>query len=78
MAMEMLQAVCGQRVVSSSVSELLTLLITVQTAALASFGGGPSFDPKYYVDLSLKYPLNVTTRAVAALPRTPGNSVAPS
>jgi alpha,alpha-trehalase len=62
-------AACENATVISSIqlSPLLSFLIAVQTAALASLGGGPNFDPKFYVDLPLKYPLNVTTKAFQTL-----------
>lgn len=62
---------CGPQVVSTGVSELLTLLVAIQSAALTSLGGDTAnFDPKYYVDLSLKYALNETQIAFDALPRS--------
>jgi hypothetical protein len=62
-------AACENATVISSIqlSPLLSFLIAVQTAALASLGGGPNFDPKFYVDLPLKYQLNVTTKAFQTL-----------
>ena len=69
---------CGPQVVSTGVSELLTLLIAIQSAALTSLGGDTAnFDPKYYVDLSLKYDLNETQIAFDALPRSGSNVIAP-
>ncbi|CAK9233574.1 unnamed protein product [Sphagnum troendelagicum] len=50
--------------------QLLQLLIAIQAASLASLGGGPDFDPKYYVDLPLKYPVDTTAEAFSSLPRT--------
>lgn len=70
-------AACGQTVVSTGVSKLLTLLVAIQSAALASFGGGPDFDPKYYVDIPLRYSLNETARAFDALPRLQNNTIPP-
>lgn len=73
--------VCGETVVSTGVSKLLTLLITLQSTALASFGGDHdlSFDPKYFVDIPLRFSLNETQRAFDALPRsTHNNTIAPS
>ena len=68
---------CGPQVVSTGVSELLTLLIAIQSAALTSLGGDTAnFDPKYYVDLSLKYDLNETQIAFDALPRSGSNVIA--
>lgn len=69
---------CGQAVVSTGVSKLLTLLIAVQAAALASFGGGPDFDPKYYVDIPLRFGLNETAQAFDALPRSQNRTIARS
>lgn len=69
---------CGPQVVSTGVSELLTLLIAIQSAALASLGGDTAnFDPKYYVDLSLKQALSETRIAFDALPRSGSNAIAP-
>lgn len=69
---------CGPQVVSTGVSELLTLLVAIQSAALTSLGGdNANFDPKYYVDLSLKYTLNETQSAFEALPRSGSNVIAP-
>ena len=71
-------AACGPQVVSTGVSELLTLLVAIQSAALASLGAdNANFDPKYYVDLSLKYTLNETQIAFYALPRSGSNVIAP-
>lgn len=72
--------VCEETVVSTGVSKLLTLLITLQSAALASFGGDHdlSFDPKYFVDLPLRFSLNETSRAFDALPLSLNNTIAPS
>jgi hypothetical protein len=63
---------------------LLDFLMDLQATALASFGGGPEFDPKLYVDLPLKCALEATQAAFAALPRTgaarslePGSRQAP-
>lgn len=63
---------------------LLDFLMDLQATALASFGGGPQFDPKLYVDLPLKRTLDATKAAFAALPRTgttrslePGSRQAP-
>jgi hypothetical protein len=63
---------------STGVSKLLTLLVTIQAAALASFGGGPNFDPKYFVDIPLRLPVNETARAFDALPRSQNNTIEPS
>jgi hypothetical protein len=74
-------AACENATVISSIqlSPLLSFLIAVQTAALASLGGGPNFDPKFYVDLPLKYPLNVTTKAFQTLSSSSQNTtIAPS
>lgn len=73
-------AVCGEMVLSTGASKLLTVLITIQSAALASFGGDKdlSFDPKYYVDITLRFSVNETARAFDALPRLPNNTIAPS
>lgn len=71
---------CDETVVSTGVSKLLTLLITLQSAALASFGCDHdlSFDPKYYVDIPLRFSLNETARAFDALPRSANdNLIAP-
>lgn len=78
MGLEMV--VCGETLVSTGVSKLLTFLITIQSAALASFGGDHdlSFDPKYYVDIPLRFSLNETTRAFDALPRLQNNTIAAS
>jgi hypothetical protein len=58
--------------------QLLQLLIAIQAASLASFGGGPDFDPKYYVDLPLKYPVDTTAEAFSSLPRTlPSGIISP-
>ena len=54
---------------------LLCFLMDLQATAQESFGGGPEFDPKLYVDLPLKCSLDVTEAAFAALPpgRAPGS-----
>jgi alpha,alpha-trehalase len=61
----------------SSPAQLLQLLIDIQAAALASVGGGPDFDPKYYVDLPLKFPVQKTADAFASLPRLQSGKVSP-
>ncbi|KAF8028045.1 hypothetical protein BT93_E0838 [Corymbia citriodora subsp. variegata] len=53
---------------------LLAFLERLQKTALATFGL-PDFDPKFYVDLSLKSDLAAVERAFAALPRSPDGSV---
>ncbi|CAM6057475.1 unnamed protein product [Sphagnum tenellum] len=50
--------------------QLLQLLIAIQVASFVSLGGGLDFDPKYYVDLPLKYPVDTTVEVFASLPRT--------
>ncbi|CAK9876863.1 unnamed protein product [Sphagnum jensenii] len=62
---------------ASSPAQLLQLLIDIQAAALASVGGGPDFDPKYYVDLPLKFPVQKTAEAFASLPRLQSGKVSP-
>ncbi|BBM98111.1 alpha,alpha-trehalase [Marchantia polymorpha subsp. ruderalis] len=44
----------GAGCVVSNVTHLLTLLMTLQSAALNNSGGDPAFDPKSYIDLSLR------------------------
>lgn len=51
--------------------ELLSFLMDLQAAALKSFGGGAEFDPKLYVDLPLKFSLEVTEGVFRALPKSP-------
>lgn len=77
MGLETLVAACGPVGLSTGVSKLLTLLVTIQAAALASFGGGPAFDPKYFVDIPLRFSVNETKRAFEALPRLPNNTIDP-
>jgi alpha,alpha-trehalase len=50
--------------------QLFQLLIAIQAASFASLGGDLDFDPKYYVDLPLKYPVDTIAEAFASLPRT--------
>jgi len=80
MGLEMFMAGCGQAVVDlpTEMSKLLTLMVAIQAAALASFGGGPNFDPKYYVDIPLRFPLNETTLAFDTLPRSQNDTITPS
>lgn len=54
---------------SGSVIPLISFLEEIQETALDSFGP-KNYDPKYYVDLSLKYNLSITQNAFAKLPRT--------
>uniref|UniRef100_A0A7I4FFM8 Trehalase n=1 Tax=Physcomitrium patens TaxID=3218 RepID=A0A7I4FFM8_PHYPA len=51
--------------------ELLCFLMDLQAAAMGSFGGGPEFDPKLYVDLPLTTSLEETEAAFGSLPRCP-------
>ncbi|KAI6706991.1 hypothetical protein NL676_009953 [Syzygium grande] len=53
---------------------LLDFLQRLQEAALAAFGPR-NFDPKLYIDLSLKSDLDAVERAFAGLPRSPDGSV---
>ncbi|XP_030540312.1 probable trehalase isoform X2 [Rhodamnia argentea] len=53
---------------------LLTFLERLQEAALASFGPR-NFDPKLYVDLSLKSDIETVERAFADLPKSSNGSV---
>ncbi|XP_010055990.2 probable trehalase [Eucalyptus grandis] len=53
---------------------LLAFLERLQEAALAAFGPR-DFDPKLYIDLSLRSDLASVERAFAALPRSPNGSV---
>lgn len=78
MGLETLVAACGPVGLSIGVSKLLTLLVTIQAAALASFGGGPNFDPKYFVDIPLRFSVNETARAFDGLPRSQNNTIEPS
>ncbi|CAM6090222.1 unnamed protein product [Calypogeia fissa] len=58
---------------TSNVSRLLAFLVTLQAAALDSFGqNDTSFDPKTYVDIILREPLNATENAFLALERSNG------
>ncbi|KAL6986453.1 alpha,alpha-trehalase [Sarracenia purpurea var. burkii] len=56
---------------------LVTFLERLQETALDTFGG-KNFDPKLYVDLSLKSNLSTTQDAFDDLPRTPNGSVSAS
>ena len=47
---------------------LVSFLEQIQETALDSFGP-KNYDPKYYIDLSLKYDLSTTQQAFAKLPR---------
>lgn len=78
MGLETLVAACGPVGLSTGVSKLLTLLVTIQAAALASLGGGPNFDPKYFVDIPLRFSVSETTQAFEGLPRLQNNTIAPS
>jgi hypothetical protein len=73
-----METACAEAVATTGASKLLTLLIAIQSAALTSFGDGPDFDPKYYVDIPLRFSLNETARALDALPRYSNNTIAPS
>ncbi|KAM2938618.1 hypothetical protein FF1_038390 [Malus domestica] len=53
---------------------LVAFLEKLQETALATFGK-KDFDPKYYVDLSLKLELPATQKAFDQLPRSAGGSV---
>ena len=78
LGLETVVAACGPVGLSTGWSKLLTLLVAIQAAALASFGGGSNFDPKYFVDIPLRFSVNETTRAFDALPRLLNNTIAPS
>lgn len=80
MGLEVFMSGCGQVVVDlpTEMSKLITLMVAIQAAALASFGGGPNFDPKYYVDIPLRFPVNETTLAFDTLPRLQFDTIAPS
>lgn len=80
MGLEVFMGGCGQAVVDlpTEVSKLITLMVAIQAAALASFGGGPNFDPKYYVDIPLRFSVNETTLAFDTLPRLQFDTIAPS
>ncbi|XP_076895937.1 trehalase-like isoform X2 [Bidens hawaiensis] len=56
---------------------LVIILQTVQQTALQTFGTF-KFDPKFYVDLSLKYDLPTVEKAFNGLPRTKNGSVSVS
>lgn len=56
---------------------LVIFLETIQETALNTFGPN-NFDPKLYVDLSLKFDLPIAKQAFNNLPRTENGSVLPS
>ncbi|KAG6548660.1 hypothetical protein Mapa_009814 [Marchantia paleacea] len=60
----------GAGCVVSNITHLLTLLMTLQSAALNNSGGDPAFDPKSYIDLSLRKDVSLVQAetAYAALP----------
>jgi len=78
-SLQIFMAGCGQTVVHvpTEMSKLLTLMVAIQAAALASFGEGPNFDPKYYVDIYLRFPVKETTLAFDTLPRSLNDTIAP-
>ncbi|KAJ8764845.1 hypothetical protein K2173_010310 [Erythroxylum novogranatense] len=57
-----------------STSALTTFLETVQETALKTLGE-TNFDPKYYIDLSLKFNLSTTKEAFDGLPRAETGAV---
>ncbi|KAI6706996.1 hypothetical protein NL676_009958 [Syzygium grande] len=63
---------CEMSTVAST--PLLDFLQRLQEAALAAFGPR-NFDPKLYVDLSLRSDIDAVERAFAGLPRSPDGSV---
>ncbi|MBA0608778.1 hypothetical protein Godav_020961 [Gossypium davidsonii] len=56
------------------VTPLLSFLVRVQETALQTYGKS-NFDPKHYVDLSLKSNLSTTVEAFDKLPKTENGSV---
>lgn len=62
---------------TSNVSSLLAFLVALQTAVLSSSGNSDliSFDPKTYVDIPLRKPLNETESAFLALDRSSNGNI---
>ncbi|CAN0840876.1 TRE1 [Linum grandiflorum] len=54
---------------------LLSFLVRLQETALQTLGGGNNFDPKFYVDVSLKFNLSTTQKVFDGLPRRRNGSV---
>lgn len=78
MGLETFMSGCGQIVMPTGMSNLLTLLVAIQAAALASSDGSLRYDPKYYVDIPLRFSVKETTLAFDALPRSQNNTIPPS
>ncbi|XP_031391278.1 probable trehalase isoform X2 [Punica granatum] len=56
---------------------LITFLELLQDAALATFGS-KDFDPKFYIDLSLRFSLPVVEKAFNSLPKSRNGTVPPA